>query len=81
MALYDCLMDEELQGEGQDYAGDSKYQDENGLRALDESDHMAVVCVHAFIQNLYFYASENNEIYRKHMLMDTLLIYRLVYLI
>ena len=25
---------------------------------LDESDHTAVVCVHAFIQNLYFYATQ-----------------------
>ena len=46
--------------------------------SLDETDHTAIVCVHAFIQNLYFYASHNNEVYRRHMLMDTLLIPRLV---
>ena len=32
----------------------------------------------AFPQNLYFYASENNEEFRRHMLVETLLIPRLV---
>ena len=31
-----------------------------------------------FPQNLYFYASENNEEFRRHMLVETLLIPRLV---
>ena len=45
---------------------------------MEESDHLAVASVHAFLQNLYFYASENNEEFRRHMLMDTLLIPRLI---
>jgi hypothetical protein len=32
----------------------------------------------ATLQNLYFYATENIEEYRRHMLMETLLIPRLV---
>jgi hypothetical protein len=39
---------------------------------------MAVGSVHEFLQNLYFYASEHNEEFRRHMLMETLLIPRLV---
>jgi hypothetical protein len=39
---------------------------------------MAVHSVHAFIQNLYFYASHNNEEYRRHLLVETLLIPRLI---
>lgn len=39
---------------------------------------MAVVSVHAFLQNLYFYASHNNDEYRRHMLVDTMLIPRLI---
>lgn len=31
-----------------------------------------------YLQNLYFYATENIEEYRRHMLMETLLIPRLV---
>lgn len=34
--------------------------------------------VHGFLQNLYFYATQNTEEYRRHMLMETLLIPRLV---
>ena len=89
--MYDCLIDEELNAaEDQDLNSERKADEkkstsmvddddnDNYIRYLDETDHMAVVCVHAFIQNLYFYASENNEIYRNHMLVDTLLIPRLV---
>ena len=36
---------------------------------LQEYDHIAVSSVHAFLQNLYFYASENTEEYRRHLLM------------
>lgn len=54
-------------------------QDAGSLSSLlDESDHMAVVSVHAFLQNLYFYASHNNDEYRRHMLVDTMLIPRLI---
>jgi hypothetical protein len=44
---------------------------------LDEYDHVAVASVHAFLQNLYFYASNTDE-YRNHLLMETLLIPRLI---
>ena len=39
---------------------------------------MAVMSVHAFLQNLYFYASHNHDEFRRHMLVDTLLIPRLI---
>jgi hypothetical protein len=48
------------------------------INMLDESDHMAVVSVHSFLQNLYFYASHNNDEFRRHMLVDTMLIPRLI---
>jgi hypothetical protein len=35
-------------------------------------------CYRCTLQNLYFYATENIEEYRRHMLMETLLIPRLV---
>ena len=34
--------------------------------------------VNAFLQNLYFYATENNDEFRNHMLVETLLIPRLL---
>ena len=34
--------------------------------------------VHAFLQNLFFYATTNNDEFRRHMLVETLLIPRLV---
>lgn len=46
--------------------------------ALEESDHVAVVSVNAFIQNLYFYASENNEMFRLYILEETLFIPRML---
>jgi hypothetical protein len=87
VALYDCLMDEELAGLAiaDDEGEDGGKSVENELRSvfiahystnrvilmfillhsyqLDESDHMAVVCVHAFIQNLYFYATQVKACY------------------
>jgi hypothetical protein len=75
-ALYDCLFEAEEEAlerqlqEGKD--------SEDFLSLLEESDHMAVASVHAFLQNLYFYASQNNEEYRRHLLVETLLIPRLV---
>jgi hypothetical protein len=50
----------------------------DGFGSLSEYDHIAVTSVHAFLQNLYFYATTNTEGYRTHMLMETLLIPRLV---
>lgn len=75
VALYDCLFEVEdslLEREAQQGDGESY------VAVLEESDHMAVASVHAFLQNLYFYASENNEEFRSHMLVETLLIPRLV---
>ncbi|CAM9224809.1 unnamed protein product [Hapterophycus canaliculatus] len=45
---------------------------------LEDSDHLAVHCVHIFMQNLYHYATKNTDFYRQHMLSDTLLVPRLV---
>eukprot|EP00904_Undaria_pinnatifida_P002427 jgi/Undpi1/12185/HiC_scaffold_5.g01861.m1 len=45
---------------------------------LEDSDHLAVHCVHIFMQNLYHYATQNTDFYREHMLSDTLLVPRLI---
>jgi len=76
VALYDCLFEAEDALLERDRDGDQ----EHFVAVLEESDHIAVVSVHAFLQNLYFYASENNEEFRNHMLVETLLIPRLVLL-
>lgn len=77
MALYDCLFDMEERYASMDDAGAA--DDEDGmLSILNETDHMAVVSVHAFLQNLYFYATQHTEEYRRHMLVETLLIPRLI---
>ena len=65
-------------GDDNDNDDDDDDDDDIDRMMLEESDHMAVVSVHAFLQNLYFYASENNEEFRRHMLVETLLIPRLV---
>lgn len=93
VALYDCLFDDELllleeeesrrvmEEKESKYAAGSDHKGAGGHmgpRVLDESDHMAIVCVHSYLQNLYFYASTNNDEFRLHMLMDTLLIPRLI---
>jgi len=50
---------------------------EKGL--LDHHDHRSVCGVFAFLQNLYSYAGpEKADVYRQHLLADTLLIPRLV---
>ena len=72
VALYDCLFEQE-----------DRMIEEDGdegppLTMLEESDHLAVASVHSFLQNLYFYATENNEEFRHHMLVETLLIPRLI---
>jgi len=90
IALYDCMFNDELlliddeetrSGDAVDSkeskGADSK-GDVGGPRLLDESDHMAIICVHTYLQNLYFYATENNDEFRLHMLMDTLLIPRMI---
>eukprot|EP00598_Pedospumella_elongata_P004268 CAMPEP_0184977100 /NCGR_PEP_ID=MMETSP1098-20130426/7851_1 /TAXON_ID=89044 /ORGANISM="Spumella elongata, Strain CCAP 955/1" /LENGTH=765 /DNA_ID=CAMNT_0027500049 /DNA_START=110 /DNA_END=2407 /DNA_ORIENTATION=- len=70
MALYDCLFGDEEEDEAESKS--------SGDGTLSEFDHIAITAVHAFLQNLYFYATENIEEYRRHMLMETLLIPRLV---
>jgi hypothetical protein len=72
LALYDCLFEESsasMEGE------ESKSE---AYGSLEEYDHIAVASVHAFLQNLYFYAETNTEEYRRHMLMETLLVPRLI---
>lgn len=71
IALYDCLFEDN--DDSNDEKGEGRRND-----FLEEFEHIAVSSVHAFLQNLYFYAVENTEEYRLHMLMDTLLIPRLV---
>mmetsp|Transcript_23568 Transcript_23568/g.30565 ORF Transcript_23568/g.30565 Transcript_23568/m.30565 type:complete len:728 (-) Transcript_23568:351-2534(-) len=71
IALYDCLF-ADLEEEEEE-ARDSNYR-----ILLDESDHAAIVGIHTFMQNLYFYATHNTERYRQHMLADTLLVPRLI---
>jgi len=81
VALYDCLFEtEDAQLEREAAVGDGGSSDdpEFYVAVLEESDHIAVVSVHAFLQNLYFYASQNNEEFRSHMLVETLLIPRCV---
>ncbi len=66
-------------GNDGDGENDLNYRDYlERVDVLEDSDHLAAVSVHAFLQNLYFYASEHNEEFRNHMLVDTLLIPRLV---
>ena len=72
MALFDCLF------EGDDEVETESNDGHNSYAGLTEYDHIAVSSVHAFLQNLYFYATENTEEYRRHLLMETLLIPRLV---
>lgn len=72
MALFDCLF------EGDDEIETKSSDELNSYAGLTEYDHIAVSSVHAFLQNLYFYATENTEEYRRHLLMETLLIPRLV---
>eukprot|EP01040_Poterioochromonas_malhamensis_P016992 gene16992-19430_t len=70
-ALYKCLFEEE----DEDEIDESKL-DRYGQ--LEEYDHIAVASVHAFLQNLYFYSTERTEEFRRHLLMETLLIPRLI---
>eukprot|EP00602_Paraphysomonas_sp_CaronLab_P003967 CAMPEP_0185017436 /NCGR_PEP_ID=MMETSP1103-20130426/388_1 /TAXON_ID=36769 /ORGANISM="Paraphysomonas bandaiensis, Strain Caron Lab Isolate" /LENGTH=753 /DNA_ID=CAMNT_0027546853 /DNA_START=39 /DNA_END=2300 /DNA_ORIENTATION=+ len=69
VAMYSCIFE--------DHAEDDGIEDVE-QRVLEETDHVAVMAVHAFLQNLYFYASHNHDEFRRHMLVDTLLIPRLI---
>jgi len=71
IALYDCLF-ADLEEE------EEEAKDANYKILLDETDHNAIVSIHTFMQNLYFYATQNTEKYRQHMLADTLLVPRLI---
>ena len=77
VALYDCLF--ELEDQYIQMQEDEGVEDGDiHYTLLEESDHLAVASAHSFLHNLYFYATKNNEEFRRHMLMDTLLIPRLV---
>ena len=78
-ALYDCLFEAEEEADRLRYEADPDASfDGEGFTLLDEADHLAVSSVNAFLQNLYFYATENNDEFRNHMLVETLLIPRLL---
>jgi hypothetical protein len=72
-ALYKCLFEDE--DEEEEEIDESKL-DRYGQ--LEEYDHIAVASVHAFLQNLYFYSTQRTEEFRRHLLMETLLIPRLI---
>lgn len=77
-AMYDCLFEEEearLVAEGG--SGDEEKESER-CALLEETDHLAVTSLHTFLQNLYLYATSNTDEFRRHMLVETLLIPRLV---
>jgi hypothetical protein len=79
-ALFECLfgMNRVMRkgGQASTQGGDSEALGEDDI--LEESDHIAVVSVNAFIQNLYFYASNNNEAFRLHILEETLFVPHLI---
>lgn len=78
-ALYDCLFEAEEEADRLRFEADPESAfAENDFSLLDESDHLAVASVNAFLQNLYFYATENNDEFRNHMLVETLLIPRMI---
>ena len=78
-ALYDCLFEAEEEADRLRYEADPDAAfDDEGFSLLDEADHLAVASVNAFLQNLYFYATENNDEFRNHMLVETSLIPRLL---
>lgn len=71
-ALYNCLFEQnESDNKGSKSTAGAEI-------SLDLSDHVAVTSVHTFLQNLYFYATQNNDLYRHYLLEDTLLIPRLI---
>lgn len=71
-ALYKCLFEDEDEEEEIDESKLDRYGQ------LEEYDHIAVASVHAFLQNLYFYSTQRTEEFRRHLLMETLLIPRLI---
>lgn len=51
-ALFDCLFNSELEDESSEdgKGASSKDSKEDYIGLLEESDHLAVACVHAFLQ-------------------------------
>jgi len=47
-------------------------------KVLDNIDHLAIVAVHSFLQNLYLFACDDTDEFRHHILCDTLFIPQLV---
>ena len=92
LALHDVLFSSELDEESSEEEGDSDEEDwtpemerlrqqkalrqlEKGL--LDSSDHSSVTAVFASLQNLYNFAGPDKaDVYRQHLLADTLLVPR-----
>jgi hypothetical protein len=50
VAMYSCLFDEDVTVDGANGVPEPRKYDENGEVILEESDHMAVVAVHSFLQ-------------------------------
>ena len=47
-------------------------------RVLESEDHQAIIAVHGYLQNLYLYATEGTDDFRRYLLVDTLLVPQLV---
>ena len=43
-------------------------------RVLESEDHQAIIAVHGYLQNLYLYATEGTDDFRRYLLVDTLLV-------
>jgi hypothetical protein len=47
-------------------------------KVLDSIDHLAVVAIHSFLQNLYLFACDDTDEFRHYILCDTLFVPQLV---
>lgn len=74
-ALFECLFGVNRAVKRPVPASSSDATDED---LLEESDHIAVASVNAFVHNLYFYAAAKNELFRVHILEETMFIPRLI---
>jgi hypothetical protein len=77
IAMHEALFVDDEDEEDEDDE-DSLAQASSTKPFLEESDHIAVTCIHQFLQNLYFYGTGSSEAYRQHLLADTMLVPRLV---
>ena len=75
--MYNCLF-EHFENDKSSKTSQGNNSPTSSEISLDVSDHTAVISVHTFLQNLYFYATQNNDLYRHYLLEDTLLIPRLI---